>query len=87
MTSKDVNQQDAWQWQVDGATMTTGMAMMGQPRFLPMIGNFFEATGQLATSSYCPNQYYPNVALGTHTMKVVDASGKVLAEGSFTLTQ
>lgn len=86
MTSKDVNQQDAWQWQVDGTTMTTGMAMMGQPRFLPMIGDFFEATGQLATSGYCPSQYYPNVALGTHTMRVVDASGKLLAEGSFTLT-
>ncbi len=86
MTSKDVNQQDTWQWQLDGAPVNIGTNVLTTPRFIPLTDGSWRATGTTIASWICTDESNQVRSMGAHTMRVLDASGKVLTEGSFTLT-
>ncbi|MGA2514662.1 MAG: hypothetical protein ABSG37_13765 [Candidatus Limnocylindrales bacterium] len=50
-------------------------------QFAQQTDGTWTATSSLSTSDVCGL-----VSMGTHTLQIVDASGKVLAEGTYTLT-
>ena len=69
-------------WQIDGVTQTS----------YPVTYNFKQQTDGTwlftdtsAASSHCQGSSAP-LSMGTHSIRILDVSGRVLAEGSFTLT-
>jgi hypothetical protein len=84
-----VAQQTIAQWQLDGATIDINnnpLFIGGSPSFFAMRDGSFQATGSLDLTDVCPNSYYPSRRLGTHTIRALDSNGKVLVQGSITLT-
>jgi hypothetical protein len=81
-----VAQETIAQWQLDGATINSDSSPLSNMRFTAMTDGSFQATGLFDLIEICPNSYYPARPLGTHTIRILNANGQVLVQGSFTLT-
>lgn len=59
---------------------------VGGSGFVQQTDGTWTNTSPLSTSDVCSLASSGSISMGTHTLQVVDASGKVLAEGKYTLT-
>jgi hypothetical protein len=69
-------------WQIDGVTQITNAVA---DNFKQQTDGTWLFTDTSAASSSCQGVSGP-LSMGTHNVRILDANGHVLAEGSFTLT-
>ncbi|HEX7497535.1 MAG TPA: hypothetical protein VF344_03610 [Candidatus Limnocylindrales bacterium] len=69
-------------WQIDGVTQITNLVA---ENFKQQADGTWLFTDTSAASSSCQGVSGP-LSMGTHNVRILDANGHVLAEGSFTLT-
>jgi hypothetical protein len=69
-------------WQIDGVTQITNAVA---DNFKQQTDGTWLFTDTSAASSSCQGVSGP-LSMGTHSVRILDANGHVLAEGSFTLT-
>lgn len=74
---------DELTFQIDGITSTT--ATVGEAFTVQSDGSWL-LTDTQSSSSSCTSAIGATLSMGTHTLQILDASGKVLAQGSYTLT-
>jgi len=68
----------------DGKVEAT--ATVGGSGFVQQTDGTWTNTSPISTSDVCGVASGGLVSMGTHTLQIVDSSGKVLAEGTYTLT-
>jgi VCBS repeat-containing protein len=78
---------DALVFQQDGKTVdTTGFSIKVSDMFtLQPDGTWMYTTSEQAKSN-CTGSSGDTLAMGTHTVAILDTAGHVLAQGSYTLT-
>ena len=69
-------------WQLDGATVVTNTVADTLKR---QSDGSWLMTDTSSASSSCQGPSGP-LSMGTHTIRILDAGGRVVAEGSYTLT-
>ena len=79
-------------WQFDGAGISFGSGPLSSPIFVRQSDGSWLFADRTFVAYLCNNQVGQGIgqgphSIGPHSIKVLDASGKVLAEGSFTVTQ
>jgi hypothetical protein len=70
-------------WQVDGVALVTSNVANN---FTKQSDGSWLYTDTSTASSSCQGPSGNALSMGTHVIRILDASGKVLAEGSYTLT-
>jgi hypothetical protein len=78
-------------WHLDGANISFGSGPLSSPIFLPQTDGSWLFTDRTFVAYLCDSQIGQGIgqrstSIGPHTIRVLDASGKVLADGSFTVT-
>jgi hypothetical protein len=73
---------DKLNWQIDGVTLVTSAVA---DNFKQQTDGTWLFTDTSTGTSNCQGPSGP-LSMGTHSFKILDASGRGLAEGSFTLT-
>jgi hypothetical protein len=69
---------------LDGTVEAT--STVGGSGFVQHTDGTWTSTSPISTSDVCGLASSGSISMGTHTLQVIDASGKVLAEGTYTLT-
>jgi hypothetical protein len=77
-------------WQLDGATIDFGSGPLSKPTFLLQSDGSWRLKDTGLAAYLCLSQIGTGISqgpnsIGPHTIKVLDASGKALAEGAFTV--
>jgi len=77
-------QRDQISLKLDGTVVDT--STVGGSGFAQHTDGTWTNTSQISTSDICSLASGGSISMATHTLQIVDASGKVLAEGTYTLT-
>jgi hypothetical protein len=79
-----VHNADQISLKLDGTVVDT--STVGGSGFAQHTDGTWTNTSQISTSDICSLASGGSISMATHTLQIVDASGKVLAEGTYTLT-